>query len=1633
MGFKQSTSSETPINKSPRMADNHENICISNNAAQHVYAALEANTTVNPFWNHAEHSAHDTHKSVLGASGDSLTEQDANPYQAALHKNLDFRLTQDPMTKKSSSNWSLKTNLVTYTAFPQKSHITPYSTGKCLHNLNNKNPPDSHFKFNEIEQDEEYLDHFEEVQNTLKYSTSFDDNDVSSFYLGPTSGFSEQFQKTIHIEHSSLYLTYASIFNNEPCGVLVDSGATTSYMSLDYYKSHPALHTLPKLTGDTNRVKMGNGQHSAALFIIPLITNIQGHLFEIYTLVANLDDNLDLVLGAKNLFEFETISDNPTGQINIQNRSLPIFPQNDLIINPGHTAMLKLHMPFPHKIQCMALCKFWKDNRTLITQRIKIVNNQAIIQVKNDTSQPMKYQKDTSIGILDLRSIGYFKLPYKRLVMELQNTFNFTHYYKMIPHQNTEPCSEEFNSFFRIRPDNDHKPSKLTSTNTNTYDKYPWLDNEDPRRHMTDKQILLDRIDLSNSSLTKSEKIKLHTLIYKYKKAFSLRDEIGHCPNMKADIKIIDDSPFFVRPFRLSEEDKPFMDRQMERLVSLGILTKNSTSHTSPVMLITRKLTNDKRPVVDFRLLNTRILRRNTSIPLMSDVLNILGNSKCEVLSCLDLKDAYHSIPLTPESKEYCGILPYFGSSIYRYEVLPMGIACAPQIWMDYITLILDGMEHKQKYIAIMDDLLIHSLKKDHWLLLENLMKAMIKNGLKLSPKKCLLFQTQLKYMGNEFVITNKQITIRALKSRIEAIQQFPTPKSKTDAKSFSGLVNYLSMFCPQLRTHLKPITFLTRQAVPFIWQKEQEEAFIKIKKLLSSPPVLSLPKPEGRFVLYSDTSREHTGSSLWQLQDGHYKLIGFASKTLPPACKNYSVTELEMTGLLMNIALWKHLLKHREFDAAVDHAAVVQILKSKNEPASPRIMRLLERLSTYSFNLYYVKGKDMIIADYLSRHRICDEDPNELIPISFCFLYDFLEKCDIDLIKTETNTNTQLNAMTTRSKTKQTNAIKPPPVHGGNKPLNPNLKPEHQYKPRPQQRQIQKRQIQTPLIHTPTIPRQQTQIIPYNPVKSFSTEITPSLIGKYTNKLKTYNPQPIQGIDTGENEEVLDPEIVLPSIQDFITPHALDKQINMKNTIQKFLPKQQDLDKILKQIDRKVLRDTRLPCTLKDLRAAYIQSPHFRDIYIYLLQNRLPINKRQALRIQANANNYLIMDGLLFKINPNQQGDYDTLLCIPTSKVDSLLEYYHDSIFGNHTGIIKCYKTISNKFYCPNLVQILRAYITGCHVCQLHKTHQHFDRPLQKRININTPAMSKISMDIKEVPGSTKDSPKGHILVLLCEVTNFMVALPLKSCKTEHIIHVFIHGYLRYFGPPTHIICDLDPAFTSSLMQAFADQLNIKLITVSVTNHKSLLAEHGIKSLSSLLVKHLSETWSWQNILPFAMLCYNSYSTPNLDNYNPYQLVFGHQPNSNYDLAVRTDPVISGNFKTYYEKLKKNLDYMRQRLIKFRDQRIDLLNRSKTYHHYQVGQIVYMYIAKGTIVQTGSRKISCKYLGPLVVYKAIGPNQFLLMSLKGEIYPRLVEETRLKPGIIRTHNGNVTTLADLRLALSDPSPMTQQFKQLPY
>ena len=302
---------------------------------------------------------------------------------------------------------------------------------------------------------------------------------------------------------------------------------------------------------------------------------------------------------------------------------------------------------------------------------------------------------------------------------------------------------------------------------------------------------------------------------------------------------------------------------------------------------------------------------------MVRDTFSVLGNSKCEVLSVLDLKDTFHLLRRLEEAKKYCSILPYFRSASYIYHRMPMGLNISPSIWQSYINAILDCLETRKHCKAIMDDLLLFTpTKKAHLAKIEDLLKALLKKDLKISLKKCQLFKTELQYMGNTIFIKDRKVCIKPLRNRIEAILKLEPPKMPKACRSFAVMVNFLSMFCPELQKILKPIYDLPRKGRPFIWGEEQQEAFEEIKRRLVKVPVLHMPNREGRFHLYSNTSKFAAAGALYQIQNGKPKLKAYASKRLPEAVRSYSITKLELCGLGINIASFLHLLNVIFFSA---------------------------------------------------------------------------------------------------------------------------------------------------------------------------------------------------------------------------------------------------------------------------------------------------------------------------------------------------------------------------------------------------------------------------------------------------------------------------------------------------------------------------------------------------------------------------------------------------------------------------------------------------------------------------------------------------------------------------------------------
>ena len=433
------------------------------------------------------------------------------------------------------------------------------------------------------------------------------------------------------------------------------------------------------------------------------------------------------------------------------------------------------------------------------------------------------------------------------------------------------------------------------------------------------------KVNLKDSVLDEKSKEEFLEKVEQFMDIFSLRDKIGTCPFIEVNLKLKDETPFFVRPYPMREEQKKVIQKEMDRLEHLGIIHKGLTGYSSPVVLVIQKNQNLYRVCCDFRILNEKLVKINHAFPLVRYCIEQLGRKKCHYLSTIDLRDAFHTLRLALSSQKYCSITPYYRSPTYHYLRMSMGMSVSPQIWQQFVDLVFqdDLIKRKQNFDVIMDDMFIHSTAEEHMDDLMDLFKVLRKYGLKLSPHKCQFFKKKIVYMGLEFQVQGDKVCYTPLKNKGDAIRNLESPKTLRQTRAFCGIVNFLSSFLPNLCRLLIPIYDLQKKADKFKWTGEAEKAFNEIKKLLINTPVLKAPTPDRLFGLKSNTLREGMVGTLLQKQEDEWVVIGYHSKRLPKSAKNFGITDLELTGLLVNIHALMQLLCNRYFEVLVDHKAI--------------------------------------------------------------------------------------------------------------------------------------------------------------------------------------------------------------------------------------------------------------------------------------------------------------------------------------------------------------------------------------------------------------------------------------------------------------------------------------------------------------------------------------------------------------------------------------------------------------------------------------------------------------------------------------------------------------------------------------
>ena len=365
---------------------------------------------------------------------------------------------------------------------------------------------------------------------------------------------------------------------------------------------------------------------------VQLTVIIQGHVFEVFALVMeNLDPELDLILGSKSLFELEVTVNCERQYVQFLQQSFNAYVKHPVTVEAGTSKTIYMTVPAIKTQQV----KHWMPSRCLTkldlshggdhpqkdfqtTEAFVDQDGTFKVMVTNDSVKMLILPQNVFVGAVDLRSTGYFFKDRETLVNSFPDECAFL---------DDESMLNKMIAFLeKVNKLDDSAPSEEPEIDLD--DPYPWLEKDDLRRTMMDMECIEKFINLDDSVLTPENKKHFQKILLKYKDAFSLRDEVGVCPYLKVHVEMKDTSPFFVRPYGVKEDQKKWVDKEMWKGCLLGYMRWGMSSYSSPIMLIPKK--NSSMPyqtVVDFRVLNSRIVSINPSIPLVWDAMQQIGSS----------------------------------------------------------------------------------------------------------------------------------------------------------------------------------------------------------------------------------------------------------------------------------------------------------------------------------------------------------------------------------------------------------------------------------------------------------------------------------------------------------------------------------------------------------------------------------------------------------------------------------------------------------------------------------------------------------------------------------------------------------------------------------------------------------------------------------------------------------------------------------------------------------------------------------------------------------------------------------------------------------------------------------------------
>ncbi|UYV77474.1 hypothetical protein LAZ67_15001145 [Cordylochernes scorpioides] len=417
-----------------------------------------------------------------------------------------------------------------------------------------------------------------------------------------------------------------------------------------------------------------------------------------------------------------------------------------------------------------------------------------------------------------------------------------------------------------------------------------------------------------------------------------------------------------IRPYRVPICDQQEIRNQIQQMLENGIIEQSFSPFSSPVTLVTKR-DKTKRFCIDYRKVNELISSDVHPLPRIEDILDRLAQAK--YFSTADISSAYWQVPIHPDSRPLLAFATFEG--LYQPTRLPFGLKTSPQIYERAISQVLQrhGLDCVAHYF---DDFIIYSnTLEEHQNHLRQFFAFCEAEKLQLNFAKCEFFKQSINFLG--YTITAGTIT--PLTRNTDIIHAIKQPHNRKTLQSFLGAVNVYNKFIPEYARLRAPLNNLLKKDVVWNWNEACQEAFIDLKGNLTQHPILHLYKEGLPCQVYCDASTLGIAGILKQVHpDGNVYPAQYFSRTLRPHEKNYSISELECLAIVESVEKFRIYLMGRKFTIFSDHHAL-QWLKTIKNP-SGRLFRWSLRLSSYEYEVRYIKGKLQYEADLLSRNPFC-------------------------------------------------------------------------------------------------------------------------------------------------------------------------------------------------------------------------------------------------------------------------------------------------------------------------------------------------------------------------------------------------------------------------------------------------------------------------------------------------------------------------------------------------------------------------------------------------------------------------------------------------------------------------------------